>query len=123
MTTSLWLMIAVTGLLGLLGVVLHEATHWVLWRVQGRRAVFTLQGIQPVVIVPDASMQDVERRDRIAALAPLAIGLASAGLALAVGLPVTMPMLGAWLGYTGVSVLDLQLAFYSSTASASGPSP
>lgn len=106
-----WGLLAITGSVGLVGVVLHEVTHWLLWRAQGRHAVFTLQGLQPVVVVPDATLSDVQRRDQIAAGAPLVIGVASAMLAVAIGVPVSLPAVGAWVGYTGVSVLDLQLAF------------
>lgn len=91
-----WLL--AVGVAGLAGVVLHEATHWLLWRASGRQPRVTLW--PPTVYIPPEGYERVELRDRIAAGGPFGIGVLSGILALAAGLPVTGPVVAAWLGYS-----------------------
>lgn len=108
------LYIAVIGVCGLLGVLLHEVTHYAFWRASGRRPHVRVW--PPTVYIPADDFERVEPRDRLAAGAPCLIGTSTGLLVLATGGTITLPMLAAWLGYT-TPTRDLGVIFADNTSS------
>ena len=97
---------------GALGVALHELTHLVVWRLAGRQPRFDLAAMATV-----ADVDRVRVGDRVAALAPLAVGsvvtpwlLVTGRLTPVVGMALAFYTLGGvWLG--GGVGSDLRVAF------------
>lgn len=112
--TDLALLVAVIGVCGLLGVCLHELTHYLVWLAGGRQPHVKIW--PPTVYIPPSGFKRVEMRDRVAAGAPLAIGSAVAVVGLAIGMAVSLPAVAAWIGYT-TPTRDLGLIFADASAS------
>jgi hypothetical protein len=87
----------------LLGVVGHEAAHWLAWRLLGREARWV--GLTTVVSDYRGPPDHV---DAVAAVAPLALGASLLVVGLSVGLLVTIPAATGLMIYT--SRADIELA-------------
>lgn len=94
---------------GVIGVAGHEATHYLLWLLGGRRPWFDVWGM-----CVRADIETVGVRDRVAALAPLMLGASL--FPWLVGTGRLTPAVGvAWAFYTLGGVIgdggDLAIAF------------
>lgn len=100
---------------GFLGVFAHEFTHFSVWRLLGRSPRFDLGGMQVV-----ADVGRIRLGDRLAALAPLLLGLPLTGVVIRAGILHPAVLLcvmfytvgGIWMG-GGVGD-DVRVALYAS---------
>jgi membrane-associated protease RseP (regulator of RpoE activity) len=90
---------------GLLGAVVHECVHWTVWRVCGRDPEVDWRRLN---VLPTAGPDTVRRSDRIAAIAPVLVGLAVLPAVVAIGL---LPVWVGWVTLTLTGALgDWQMA-------------